>query len=128
MMYLFSMDYRVLYYEDINQKSQIFNYIEKLKDNEQIKVLNWIKKLQEEGPNLPRPYADYLRDDIYELRVKLTGDQIRILYFFCFKDYIVLTHSFRKNTQKVPPKEIKKALICRNDFLERYTLDDLKRM
>ena len=59
-------------------------------------------------------------DGIHELRLKLTGDQIRILYFFCYKDFIVLTHVFKKRTDEVPAAEIKKAQKCRDDFLSRF--------
>lgn len=54
--------------------------------------MSWISILEENGPILPRPYADLLRNEIHELRVKLSGSQVRILYFFCFEDFIVLTH------------------------------------
>jgi phage-related protein len=79
-----------------------------------------VSLLEEQGPNLPRPYADLLIDGIHELRLKLTGDQIRILYFFCYKEFIVLTHVFTKRTEVVPAPEIKKSQKCRDDFLSRF--------
>ncbi|MBN1632912.1 MAG: type II toxin-antitoxin system RelE/ParE family toxin [Ignavibacteria bacterium] len=81
--------------------------------------MNWIEQLQNEGPDLPRPYADLLEDCIHELRIKLKGKQVRILYFFYYKEYIVLTHAFFKTTSKVPTKEILKAKTYREDFLKR---------
>jgi hypothetical protein len=76
--------------------------------------------LREQGPQLPRPYADILRNGIHELRLKLSGDQVRVLYFFTFKDVIVLTHSFVKNVSKVPENEIRKAEKIRDKFLQRF--------
>jgi hypothetical protein len=90
--------------------------------------LNWIEKLEELGPNLPRPYADYLEDGIYELRIKLSGDQIRILYFFCYKEFIVLSNQFRKSTDKVPTKEIKKAKNIKDNFVKRYNESTIRRL
>lgn len=87
----------------------------------------FISLLEENGPNLPRPYADILTDGIHELRVKLSGEQIRILYFFIYKNFIVLTHSFRKNSEKVPVTEIKKALKYREDFTKRFSLEKIKK-
>ena len=81
--------------------------------------MNWLEQLEEHGPMVPRPYADLLEDGIHELRFKLSGDQVRILYFFCYRDIIVLTHAFKKNTGKVPIAEIKKAKKYRSDFLKR---------
>jgi DNA-binding XRE family transcriptional regulator len=79
------------------------------------------------GPNLPRPYADLLTDGIHELRVKLSGDEVRILYFFCFREFIVLTHSFIKRTRKVPQSEIDQARKYQADFLNRFDEDKLRR-
>ncbi|WP_308447606.1 type II toxin-antitoxin system RelE/ParE family toxin [Leptospira inadai] len=85
-----------------------------------------INLLEERGPNLPRPYADFLTEGIHELRLKLSGDQVRFLYFFIFRHYIILTHAFIKNVQRVPVSEIKRAIKCREDFLSRYTEEKLK--
>lgn len=69
---------------------------------------------------LPRPYSDILRDGIHELRIKLSGDQVRILYFFIYQENIILTHQFVKNTDKVPDMEIEKAIKIKNDFEKRF--------
>jgi len=71
--------------------------------------LAWITKLGEKGPTLPRQFADLLEDGIHELRVKLSGEQARILYFFVFQECIILTHSFIKKTSSVPKSEISRA-------------------
>jgi len=112
--------WKVIYYEDISGKSEIYDYICSLKQNEQIKALGWISILEEKGPNLPRPYSDLLEDGIHELRIKITGKQIRILYFFCYKEFIILTNKFLKKSDKVPTKEILKAKELRKEFLTRY--------
>lgn len=80
--------------------------------------------LEENGPTLPRPYADILEDGIHELRIKLSGRQERILYFFVFHKCIILTHAFTKKTSAVPGREIEKAKKCRDDFTGRFTTTD----
>ncbi|MCL1928290.1 MAG: type II toxin-antitoxin system RelE/ParE family toxin [Treponema sp.] len=101
-------------------------YIRKLSINERAKTSTLIEELEEKGPDLHRPYADLLEDGIHELRIKLTGDQVRILYFFCYKNIIILTNAFEKNTDKVPKSEIKKAKKNRDDFLARYTEKEIR--
>lgn len=118
--------WHVLYYETVGGEIPIEKFIDSRKDRDQAKIFSWISLLEEKGPNLPRPYADLLADGIHELRVKLSGDQVRILYFFCYKDYIILTHAFRKQTSGVPQGEIKKAQDCRADFLSRFSEKKLK--
>ena len=115
-----------IYYETENGVSEIYDFINNQKITDKSKILAWISTLEEQGPTLPRPYADILKNGIHELRVKLSGKQTRTLYFFCYKDYIVLTHTFIKNTDKVPEKEIKKAEKIREDFLNRYDEEKLR--
>jgi len=118
--------WQVLYYETAEGERPVEKFIDSRKDRDQAKIFSWISLLEEQGPNLPRPYADLLTDGIHELRVKLSGDQVRILYFFCYKDYIILTHTFIKQTSSVPQGEIKKAQTCRADFLSRFSEKKIK--
>lgn len=119
--------WKIIYYEDKDGKSEVYDFIESKKESNQSKILAYLEKLEELGPNLPRPYADILTDGIHELRIKLSGDQVRILYFFIFKKYIIMTHAFTKNTDKVPKREIKKAKQYREDFEQRFTKEKIER-
>jgi len=64
-----------------------------------------LERLAELGHELRRPEADYLRDDIYELRVGLNHVNYRMLYFFHGHRVVVLSHGLTKK-KRVPPKEI----------------------
>lgn len=119
--------WKIIYYENMDGKSEIYDYIENKKESNQSKIFAYLEKLEELGPNLPRPYADILTDGIHELRIKLSGEQVRILYFFIFQKYIILTHAFTKNTDKVPKKEINKAKQFREDFEQRFTKEKIER-
>ena len=118
----------VIYYETLDGKCPVREFIDSRNKENQAKILSVIDYLEERGPNLPRPYADLLVDGIHELRTKLSGDECRTLYFFCFKRYIILTHAFIKHENVVPTKEIKKAIMLRTDFLNRYSEKDLIKM
>jgi hypothetical protein len=114
-------DWKIIYYEDSRGTSPIYEFIKSQKVTDQAKIASWLSLLEEKGPLLPRPYADLLRNGIHELRIKLSGNQVRFLYFFCFQDFIVLTNSFTKTTSRVPEKQIRMAEKCQDDFLARYT-------
>ena len=118
--------WKVIYYETAEGRCPVEEFIDSRSAGNQAKLLALISFLEEKGPNLPRPYADLLEDGIHELRVTLSGNQIRILYFFCYKDFIVLTHVFTKTTMKVPKSEIKTAKKYRQDFLQRFHEDYLR--
>lgn len=116
----------VIYYESSEGKCPVVDFIDSRSKRNQAKVMSLISFLEEMGPILPRPYADLLEDGIHELRIKLSGEQIRILYFFCYKDFIILTHAFNKTTDIVPEPEIKKAKKYRKDFLKRFKKNQLR--
>lgn len=126
-MCLVSQKWTVVYYEDEEGNCPALEFIDSRSVNNQAKVLALIDLLEQQGPNLPRPYADLLTDGIHELRLKLSGDQVRFLYFFTFRHYIIMTHAFIKNVQKVPTREIKRAVEYRKEFLSRFTEEKLRR-
>jgi phage-related protein len=123
-----SKKWNVAYYIEADGTKPVEEYIRKLSVNERAKTLAFVDKLGEKGPDLYRPYADLLEDGIHELRIKLTGTQVRILYFFCYKDIIVLTNIFDKHTDKVPKSEIKLAKRNRDDFLMRFTEQNIQKL
>jgi len=118
--------WQVIYYETETGISFVEDFIDAQNIRNQAKILNLISLLEEKGPNLPRLYADLLSEGIHELRIKISGNQSRILYFFCYQKYIVLTHTFIKITDKVPKVEINKAIQYRNDFLKRHPKNNLE--
>jgi len=120
--------WKVLLYETEAHECPVRSFLAKLDNREHAKTAAWIALLKEHGINLHRPFADLLEEGIHELRMKITGDQIRILYFFCYRDYIILTHSFLKTTDKVPGKEITRAKHYRADFLRRYGENSIRRL
>src|SRR5882672_5369411 len=73
------------------------------------KCLAQIGLLRSAGHELRRPIADYLRDGVYELRVRAGRSQHRILYFFHGRNLAVLVHGLTKE-KKVPPTEVERAI------------------
>ena len=120
--------WKVIYYSGQDGLMPVKEYIDNLSLREQAKTLAFIGLLEEKGPNLPRPYADLLEDGIHELRIKLSGTQVRILYFFCYQNRIVLTNAFDKHSDKVPKEQIKLAKESRTDFLDRFSEKKLRRL
>lgn len=99
------------------------------KDDESVPALEWIdeqlqkvqdkcivriERLEELGHELRRPEADYLRDEIYELRMKHLRVNYRLLYFF-FGQKAVLSHGLTKE-DIMPPKEIDRAIENKTKF------------
>lgn len=74
-----------------------------------------VERLAASGHELRRPVADFLRDGIYELRVRKGRVNHRILYFFHGRDLAILGHAITKEDQ-VPDVEIERCLRRKKAF------------
>lgn len=118
------MAYNIIFYEDTNGDSEIWNFLEYLRQksatNKDARIQYnqatlYIQLLQDNGTRLPNNITKHIDEDIWELR---PGNN-RIFYFYCSGDSFVLLHSFRKKAQKTPRREIDKAKAERDDYLSR---------
>jgi hypothetical protein len=73
------------------------------------KCLLYLDMLEQQGHELRRPIADFLRDGIYELRPSFQGVNYRILYFFSGRNVVVVSHGIVKESE-VPEVEIDRAV------------------
>lgn len=111
--------YKVIFYESLTGKCPTDEFLDKMQPKVRAKVEKWMVKLEEEGPNLPRPFADVVRGKIRELRMRFGSNYYRFLYFF-FGKKIIVTHGFLKKTDKIPPGEINRAQRMMQDYLQRH--------
>jgi phage-related protein len=74
-----------------------------------------IERLADFGHELRRPLADFLRDGIYELRVRKGRVNYRILYFFHGRGLAILGQALTKD-DKVPEADIERALRRKKAF------------
>ena len=112
--------YRIIYYRLPKGSVPSKSFLNGLGDKTGAKARKLLLLLSEKGPFLKRPYADYLRDKIYELRVNFGKARNRLLYFYYMTTTVVITHGFVKNQKRVPEEEIKYAIKCRKEFIKRY--------
>lgn len=106
---------QVVFYREEDGSVPVLDWLDGLTDKAQAKCTAKIERLAELGHGLRRPEADYLRDDVYELRIGLQGMNYRVLYFFHGRTVAVLAHGLVKE-RRVPPKEIDLAVKRKNRF------------
>ena len=99
--------------------SPIDEFLDGLDKKSRAKVAAHLSLLEEQGPNLKRPYADVVRGKIRELRIHHSSHQHRILYFFHVRDQIVLLHAFSKKSQQLKEKDIELSERRMEDWLRR---------
>lgn len=98
----------VIFYKE-GEEVPILKWLDELPKKPKVKCLERIERLEELGHEIRRPDADFLRDGIYELRVRWQRVNYRMLYFFYKNQAVVISHGTVKE-DKVPPKEIDLAI------------------
>lgn len=109
------MSHEIVFYCEEGGFCPFLKWFDSLPAKAQDKCLAKIERLKELGHLLRRPEADYLRDEIYELRIGLQGINYRILYFFHGRKAIVLSHGIIKE-RIVPVSQIDKAVRNKINF------------
>jgi phage-related protein len=72
--------------------------------------LDYIISLLETNDRMPEKFIKYIRDGLYELRMKFSGNIYRVFFIFDNDCIVVLFNGFQKKTQKTPENEVNKAL------------------
>ena len=109
----------VEFYETESGDKPSLDFINTLEVKLRAKVFRDLELLENKGNELRKPYSENLDDGIIELRTIQGNNIVRNLYFFIIGKKIIITHGFRKKTQKTPPEEIQKAKNYREDYLRR---------
>jgi phage-related protein len=97
----------VVFFREDDGSVPSLDWLDTLHEKIQNKFIDRVNRLVECGHELRRPEADYLRDGIYELRVRRMHINYRLLYFFS-EQRAVLSHGITKDA-KVPDQEINLA-------------------
>ncbi len=105
----------VIFYKEDDGTVPVIEWLRSLQAKAYDKCYVKIERLAESGHELRRPEADYLRDGIYELRVKFQKLNLRILYFFFGGMAVVISHGLAKE-DRVPGVEIDKAIERKRKF------------
>ena len=90
------------------------------------KCIARIRLLAQLGHELRRPLADYLEEDIYELRIRRGRINYRILYFFHGQNIAILTHGLVKE-DAISQADLIRAIKRKKAFLkdpEKHTYEE----
>jgi len=74
--------YSIVFYTTERGNSPVDDFLDGLDKKSRAKVAAYLSLLEEQGPNLKRPYADIVRGKIRELRIQQSANHYRILFFF----------------------------------------------
>lgn len=104
--------------------NEFVNFLEDLPVKERVKFASTIAKIENRGfyvaakQRWTRKISGKI--NLLEIRSKFSSNIVRAPYFRSSNDKYVITHGFRKKSQKMPKKELDKALERRRLYEERY--------
>jgi len=116
----------VYFYREENGETPVLEWLRGLRRSDArayAKCVAAVHELAALGHELRRPLADYLRDGLYELRMRVRRQNYRMLYFFHGQGVAILAHGLTKE-DRVPVRDIERALRKKKLFQanpERHT-------
>lgn len=99
----------IVFFRDEVGDAPFMDWFDRLPEKAKVQCRARLELLAEQGHQLRRPAADYLRDGIHELRAKAGRVRYRMLYFFHGRVAVVISHGITKQEAAVPPIEIERA-------------------
>ena len=87
----------VVFFMDDDKSTPSLIWLDDLSAKLQDKFIVRIERLAECGFDLRRPEADFLRDGVYELRVKYLRVNYRLLYFFVNQEAVIAHGIIKKS-------------------------------
>jgi phage-related protein len=115
----------VIFFVENDASCPLLDWLDTILGKARDKCIMRVERLSALGHELRWPEADYLRDDVYEWRVRLRRVNYRMLYFF-HESSAVISHGLTKE-DVVPGKEIDLAVARRCRFIkspEKHTYEE----
>jgi len=113
------MKRNIEFYRTESGKCPTEEFLEVQNEKTLIKILSTFK-LVEQLDNVPKKfYKKITGTKLFEIRVEWQSNIYRFPCFNHNNKLVVTTHGFQKKTQKLPKKEIDKAIKYMEDYLRR---------
>ncbi|MGD0139510.1 MAG: type II toxin-antitoxin system RelE/ParE family toxin [Tepidisphaeraceae bacterium] len=104
----------VVFYAEFDRTCPAILWLDQIPNNPKDKLFYRVRRLEQAGHELRRPEADFLRDGIYELRVRSQRVNYRLLYFF-HQGKAVIAHGCTKE-REVDDSDIERAIAQRSRY------------
>lgn len=117
------MDWQIEYYKKTNGTIPVLDFLLTLNPKMRAKAFSEIELLEKHGMDLREPYVKPIKGEkykgLFELRIKFSSDISRIFYFTFKNNTFVLLNGFTKKTNKIPLKELDRAVRYKEDYERR---------
>jgi phage-related protein len=105
------------------------NYFIEFYQNQEVKVKDKIKyvlELIKQVEKVPEKFLKHVSgtNGLYEIRIEFQSNIYRIFCCFDKGKLVVLFNGFQKKTQKIPKKELEKAILLMNEYFQQKNSKD----
>ncbi len=113
--------WKVILYTTEKDDNPVGDFIKSLSKKEAAKIYREIDLLEQNGIYLSFPHSSDIcgYKDLWDLRIKFSSNNIRIIYFLDIENTFVLLHGFRKKTQRLPKRELEIAMSRMENYIKR---------
>lgn len=108
---------KVIFYKKDNGKEPVMENIFELEKNEKVKILKVLDDIREKGFKATGCEFRQIDGELWEIKIRLSKGGYRIFYVIANIDIMILLHSYRKQSQKAPQKELNIAFKRMKDFI-----------
>ena len=114
-----------MYRKVVFYKDYCLNFIDEQSEKVRLKFF-WTIRLIERIERVPEIYLKHIEETegLYEMRVHVGNDAIRIFCFFDKGQLVIIINGFKKKSQKTPAKEIELALKIKKDYETEQEFND----
>jgi phage-related protein len=110
----------LIFYETESGATPVERFIRRLDNAAKSKVLAAMRHIEEDDVIAPHLFSKMVStDDLWEIRVRQSGNIYRLLCFFDGRTVVVVASGFKKKSQKTPSQEIKTAEARKRDYFRR---------
>ncbi len=103
------MPRKVVFYRNARGEKPAGEFLKSLSMEARQKCVAYLRRLAEEGPNLPANIAARVVDDLWELRPEWGGTEHRFFYFFLIEDTIYVVPAVTKKRHRTKDTDIEVA-------------------
>jgi len=105
--------WEVEFYKTENNKIPVEDFIKNLSEKEESKIYREIDLLKQKGIYLGFPFTSKIEGsdykNLWELRIKFSSNNFRVIYFLHIEKTFVLLHGFKKKTDRTSKRELEIA-------------------
>ena len=125
---------KLIFYTTADGKSPALEVIKNLAKTDRSKIFGCLESIELLGFDTPRVKFRHIEGKLWEIKIKTVSGGYRIFYVAIQKSTLILLHTYKKQSQKTPDREIKTAmkrlkevLDNETDYIERSDFGRIKR-